>query len=187
QATLRDGRVNDSDGLVLWRLGEKIVWTIPVGSPTLVAKRLDGPGSFRVTLTAGPDGFASVPRFPSTGCWRLTLGAASVVARVVPRPARLGCDATPAADQGLAVARPRSSGLAGGFSWRTDDGRLLLYTHGRGPGDLNAKVPWWSRKEGGLLRLTGTRLDGEGVFRQEFQEAGGPSSSPACYRAVFPS
>ena len=74
--------------------------------------------------------------------------------------------------------RPRSSGIAGVFGWRTDDGRLLLYTHGLGPGDVSAKVLWWSRKEGGLLRLTGTRLDGDGVFRQQFQEAG-VASSPA--------
>ena len=45
---------------------------------------------------------------------------------------------------------------------------------------------WWSRKEGGLLRLTGTQLDGDGVFRQEFQEAG-VASSPAGYRIPFPS
>jgi len=186
QGTLRDGRVNDSDGLVLWRTGEKIVWTVPVGSPTLVAKRLDGPGSFRVPLTAGPDDFVSAPRFPAAGCWRLRLGPASVVARVVPRPAQLACDATPAADQGLTVARPRSSGIAGVFSWRTDDGRLLLYTHGLGPDDVSAKVLWWSRKEGGLFRLTGTRLDGDGVFRQQLQEAG-VSSHPAGYRIPFPS
>jgi len=186
QGTLRDGRINDSDGLVLWRTGKKIVWKVPVGRPTLVAKRLDGPGSFRVRLAAGPDGFVSAPRFPAAGCWRLTLGPASVVARVVARPARLGCDATPAVDQGLTVARPRSSGIAGGFGWRTDGGRLLLYTHGIGPGDVAAKVLWWSRKEGGLLRLTGTRLDGNGLFRQELQEAG-VTSHPAGYRIPFPS
>src|SRR5919197_4189390 len=129
--TLRDGRVNDADGLVLWRTGERIVWVLPSGKATLVARRLDGRGFVRVPLRKTSDGLLSAPRFPNAGCWRLTLGGASVVARVVERPARLGCDATPVGD-GLTRLRPYSSGLAGGL-WRDDDGRAMFFTHGQSP------------------------------------------------------
>jgi hypothetical protein len=183
--TLRDRRVNDADGLVLWRSGERIVWVLPSGKATLVARRIDGRGSTRIPLTKTSDGLVSTPRFPSAGCWRLSLGGASVIARVVDRPAHLGCDATPAGD-GLTLARPRSSGLAGGFSWRTDDGRLMLYTHGVSPSGMNMKVPWWSRNGHGLLQLTGIRLDARGRFAQEFSEAGTSQFAPG-YHAVFPS
>jgi hypothetical protein len=184
--TLRDERVNGSDGLVLWQAGERIVWTVPSGRLTLVARHLDGPGSFRVPLSKTSAGFVSTPRFPSAGCWRLSLGGATVVARVVERPARLGCDATQAPTTELTLVRPRSAGIAGGFSWRTDDGRLLIYTHGIGPGDLNAKVLWASKRGHGSLSLTGIRLDGKGRFRQDFNEAGTSQYSDG-YHAVFPS
>jgi hypothetical protein len=184
--TLRDERVNGSDGLVLWQTGEKIVWTLPSGPATVVARRLDGPGSARIRLSKTPDGFSSSPRFPTPGCWRLSLGGASVVANVVTRPARLGCDATVAPTTELTLARPRSAGIAGGFSWRTDDGRLLIYTHGIGPGDLNAKVLWASKRGHGSLSLTGIRLDGKGQFAQKFNEAG-TSQYASGYHAVFPS
>jgi hypothetical protein len=63
-----------------------------------------------------------------------------------------------------------------------------MYTHGVGPGGLNAKVPWWIRRKWGpSLRLTGIRLGGGGVFRQEFRAAGAPSGRPTGYQAVFPS
>lgn len=184
--TLRDGRVNDADGLVLWRTGERIVWVFPAGKTSLVARRLDRPGSVRIPLRKTSAGFVSAPRFPSAGCWRLSLGGASVVARVVDRPARLGCEATVAPAAQLTLARPRSAGIAGGFTWRTDDGRLLLYTHGVGPGDINAKVIWWTRRGHGALGLTGIRLDGKGTFRQTFNEAGTSQYAPG-YHAVFPS
>ena len=184
--TLRDGRVNAADGLVLWRTGERIVWVFAAGKATLVARRLDRSGSVRIPLRKTSAGFVSVPRFPSAGCWRLSLGGASVVARVVDRPARLGCEATVAPTTELTLARPRSAGIAGGFTWRTDDGRLLLYTHGVGPGDLNAKVLWWTRRGHGALELTGIRLDGKGTFRQAFNEAGASQYAPG-YHAAFPS
>jgi hypothetical protein len=183
--TLRDERVNGSDGLVLWRTGEKIVWTVPSGRLTLVARRLDGPGSFRVALSKTSAGFVSRPRFPTVGCWRLSLGGATVVARVVETPAHLGCGATRASTQELAAVRPRSAGIAGAFSWRTDDGRLLLYTHGIGPGDLYAKVLWWSKRGHGALGLTGIRLDGRGGFSELLNEAGANPAPP--YYAAFPS
>jgi hypothetical protein len=184
--TLRDGRVNDADGLVLWQTGETIVWSLPRGTPTLVARRLDAPGTVRISLRRTPAGFASAPRFPSAGCWLLTLGGASVTAQVVPRPARPGCDATISPPTGLTLVRPRSAGIAGGFTWRTDDGRLLLYTHGIGPGDLNAKVLWWSRRAHGALDLTGTGLDRSGSFHESWTEAGTSQLAPG-YVAAFPS
>lgn len=191
---LRDARVNRSDGLVMWATGATTVWNLP-GSASeataVVARRIDGRGYFRLRLSARASGLASTPRFPSPGCWRLTVrrgtSRASVVARVVARPERLGCNATPIADGSLAATRPRTAGIAGGWTWRTDDGGALLYTHGLGPGGLRAKVPWWIRRGWGApLELTGIRLDGKGLFRQEFWQAGDPSSRPPGYRAVFP-
>jgi len=179
--TLRDGRVNRSDGLVLWRAGERIVWSGPTSARTLVGRRLDGRGSFRVRLAPSEDGLVSEPRFPAAGCWRLSVGGeGTVVARVVARPASLGCDASPLTEQG-ALARPRSSGIRGGWGpWRTPEGGALLYTHGHGAG-LNMKVPWWvDRNWGGSLNLTGRRLDAAGSFTQEFPMAGSPVG-------VFPS
>jgi hypothetical protein len=183
--TLRDQRVNESDGLVLWQTGEKVVWGFQSGRATLVARRLDGPGSLRIPLTKTSAGLVSAPRFPSIGCWRLSLGGATVVVKVVQRPSEVGCAATAAAE-GLTLARPRSSGLAGGFPAQTDDGRLMFYTHGVSPSGMNMKVPWWSRNGHGLLRLTGIRLDVTGRFEQQFQEAGTSQFAPG-YHAVFPS
>lgn len=177
---LRDGRVNRSDGLVLWKTGARIVWVGTSSATTLVGHRLDGAGSFRLPLVRSRDGLVSEPRFPSSGCWRLRLGDATVVARVVPTPATVRCDATPLRNEG-AFARPLSSGIRGGWGpWRTPEGGALLYTHGHGAG-LNMKVPWWVEGSSGRsLELSGTRLDAKGSFTQEFPMA----SSPA---GVFPS
>jgi hypothetical protein len=177
--SLRDGRVNRPDGLVLWKEGARIVWR---ASGTLVARRLNGRGAFRIGLTRTSDGGVSEPRFPLVGCWRLTVrnaaGAASVVARVIPRPTSLGCAAT-VLESGSAFARPRSSGIRGGWPWQAA-GPASLYTHGH-VGDRNMKVPWWVRRNwGGSLELVGTRLDAVDSFRQEFPMALSPEG-------VFPS
>jgi hypothetical protein len=181
-ASLRDPRVNRSDGLVLWRLGAEIAW-YRLG--TLRAQRLDGRGSFSVREDGGG---RTQLRFPSTGCWRLTLWnnsgfgskIASVVARVMDVPKKLGCAATPI-DGNWARARPRSSGIRGGWGpWLTPSGGLQLYTHGHG-GGLNMKVPWWVNGKGGeSLSLDGLRLDAAGTFHQEFAMAESP-------QGVFPS
>ena len=94
--SLRDGRVNRSDGLVLWQRGERVVWNV---RGLVVARRLDGPGRF---TARGPSVRLA---FPTPGCWRLTVRGASVTARVVATPAALGCDATPAPEQ-LVPVRP---------------------------------------------------------------------------------
>jgi hypothetical protein len=178
---LRDRRVNGSDGLVLWRTGARIVWAGASSPSTVVGHRLDGRGSFRLRLVASTDGLVSEPRFPTVGCWRLSVGGeATIAVRVVSRPRMLGCDATPLREEG-AFARPLSSGIRGGWGpWRTSAGGALIYTHGHGAG-LNMKVPWWVDGEWGQsLNLSGSRLDAEGSFAQEFPMA----SSPA---GVFPS
>jgi hypothetical protein len=173
-ATLRDRRVNGSDGLVLWQTGARIVWTV---RGSLVARRLDGRGSIRAPLDREL-------RFPSAGCWRLTArhatGTAVVVARVVPNPSQLDCDATELeGSSGDAFARPRSSGIRGGWPWQTS-GPATLTTHGH-DGDRNMKVLWRVRRNAGpSLQLTGTRLDADRSFRQEFPMALSP-------RDVYPS
>jgi len=178
--SLRDPRVNRSDGLVLWRLGASIAWNQP---GTLRARRLDGTGSFAVPLQG--DG-ASQLLFPMAGCWRLTLWnisgfgskIASVVARVVEVPKKLRCGATVLEKGGWAIARPRSSGIKGGWPWQAS-GPAQLTTHGH-DGDKNMKVPWWIDKGGPSLELVGTRLDAVGTFRQRFSEALSP-------KGVYPS
>jgi hypothetical protein len=183
---LRDRRVNRSDGLVVWRTGTQIVWHTASGSPTVTAQPLGGGRSVRLT---------SPLRFPASGCWELTARAggktARVVARVVEAPAKLGCDATRLdRETRFALARPLSSGIAGGWNtgWTTRDGGALMYTHGHGPGNSNAKVPWWVRQASAkTLDLPGTRLDGPGTFSQSFPAALGFSSHPPGYLAVFPS
>jgi hypothetical protein len=166
--TLRDPRVNRSDGLVLRRSGAQVFWS---RSGTLVARRLDGRGAFRTPLVATSHGALSSLRFPSTGCWRLTVGGGSVVAKVVTPPKQLACAAT-ILEEGQAFARPRSSGIRGGWPWQSS-GPAQLTTHGR-DGDRNMKVPWWIANGGGSLELVGTRLDAAGAFGQLFQIAGSP-------------
>jgi hypothetical protein len=173
--SLRDARVNRSDTLVLWRVGARVVWN---SSGTLVARRLDRRSWFHINVNQTADGAVSAPRFPSVGCWRLTFrsdaGAASIVARVISPPTTLGCAAT-ILESGSAFARPRSSGIRGGWPWQTA-GPASLATHGHA-GGLNMKVLWQVRRNWGTsLELLGTRLDAEGSFRQEFPMAYSPES-----------
>jgi hypothetical protein len=177
---LRDGRVNRSDGLVLWTTGARVVWSGPDLPTTLVGRRVDGRGAFRVRLVRSDDGLVADLRFPAPGCWRLRLGNATAVVRVVSTPSEVGCAATPLVD-GKAFARPRSSRIYGGWGpWRTRAGGALLYTHGHGAG-LNMKVPWWVFSgHGSSLELVGSRLDAEGAFRPDLPEASSPGD-------VFPS
>src|SRR4051794_9556306 len=150
EQSLRDGRVNGSDGLVLWQHGERVAWN---ARGAVVARRLDGPGRFTVR---GP--FVRLA-FPSAGCWSLTLRGARIVARVVPNPAARGCAATPAPAPSLVPVRPGAGGIAAGGSGRTDRGGLLMYPHGL-PRDGYTRVLWWARRNyGGSLALTGIRLD----------------------------
>jgi hypothetical protein len=176
---LRDPRVNSADGLVLWRLGSSIAWNHP---GTLRVRRLDGRGFFVVRQESNGN---TTLRFPATGCWRLTLWnnsgfgskIASVVASVVDPPKQLGCGATVLED-GWAIARPRSSGIRGGWPWQAS-GPARLATHGH-DGDNNMKVPWWIKRGRPSLQVLGTRLDAAGSFGQQFREALSP-------KGVYPS
>ncbi len=192
--TLRDARVNRSGGLVLWTRGEQIVWKV-IGSavrPSLVARQVGAGRTLTVPLQVGARGLLSALRFPAAGCWRLTLrtihGAASVVALVVPRPAKPACDSTPVGATGLAVVRPTTAGIVGLWTWFTSTNEALIYTHGVAPKDVPTKVPWWIRRGwGARLHLTGIRLDARGQFRQAFWQAGEPGRGPRGYQAMFPS
>jgi hypothetical protein len=113
--------------------------------------------------------------FPSTGCRRLRVGGASLVAHVVSVPKKRTCGIT-VLDNGWARARPRSSGIRGGWPWLPI---AQLTTHGH-DGDQNMKVPWWVDGGGPTLELVGTRLDASGSFRQVFTEALSP-------KGVYPS
>jgi hypothetical protein len=166
RSTLRDARVNRSDGLVLWTRGERFVWA-PTGAwsveAVVVARQVGGARSFTTPIRVKNRRLVSILRFPSVGCWRLTVhtgrGTASIVALVV----------------------------AGVLSWFTPDHAALMYTHGAAPDEMNTKVLWWVRRRWGVrLHLTGVRLDGKGQFSQAFEQAGA-SSSPRGYHAPFPS
>jgi hypothetical protein len=173
--TLRYGPANRSDGLVLWSQGARIVWN---RSGTVLAQRLDGRGTASIGAVAVPYGMRSDLRFSSVGCWRLTLRApgvkVSIVARVIAQPKRLGCGATKLEER-YAYARPRSSGIRGGWGgWATPEGGALLFTHGHA-GRMNMKVLWSVRRNWGRsLELAGTRLDEAGSFRQEFPMTSSP-------------
>lgn len=191
-ATLGDERVNQSEGLVLYVGGRtpdgratKILWTTSKGgrSLTISGRRLDGPGSFRQSQSRAGAGFPSIINVPQAGCWRLEVRTrklhASAVVRAIDPPDQVRCEPTPVSDAGLAPATPVSSGIVGGWTWRTAEGRALMYTHGRGP-DYNAKVLWSVRRDwGSSLELVGLRIDATGTFQQQF-----PAVEPAGY---FPS
>jgi hypothetical protein len=71
---------------------------------------------------------------------------------------------------GLLVLAAATSGVA---ALVTPDGGALLYVDGRTPEGGNTKILWRTNRDAsGLLVLRGTQLDGNGTFRQTFQEVG---------------
>jgi hypothetical protein len=182
---LGDGRVNRSEGVVLRAgMAEKIAWYSKKwgGSRlTVTGRRLDGRGSFRQLFNAtfGEGWYPSGITVPAAGCWELTMRTDAWTRRLVVKavdPAPEGtCDATPAGADGWVRINPARSGVSGGWPWRTEDGRALLYAGGRSPDGTNAKVLWRGRPLGGTLVVTGSKLDGQATFRQEFRGAGGPA------------
>jgi hypothetical protein len=189
---LGDGRVNGSEGVVLRAgMAEKIAWYSKKwgGSRlTVSGRRLDGRGSFRAQFgaTLGEGWYPSGITVPAAGCWELTLRTDGWSRRLVVKaidPAPEGtCDATPVGPDNAARVVPARSGIFGLWSWRTPEGGALLFTGGRTPNGGNTKVLWRARPLGGTLVVTGSRLDGQAAFRQEFKGAGG--SQPGYWPSI---
>jgi hypothetical protein len=181
---LGDGRVNRPEGVVLLAgRAATIAWFSKKWGGnrlTIVGRRLDGAGSFRARFSAtlGEGWYHSGITVPASGCWELTLRTEGwtrklVVQAVDPAPAGT-CDATPVGADNAARVVPARSGISGMWSWTTPEGGALLYAGGRTPTGGNTKVLWRARPRGGTLVVNGSRLDGQGAFRQEFRGAGGP-------------
>jgi hypothetical protein len=89
---LSDPRVKASAGIVIYTGGElpgkvsmKILWVPRRIAPSMVilGRRLDGQGAFRQRLRRASGGvWPSIVRVPEAGCWRLTLSAGRVSARL---------------------------------------------------------------------------------------------------------
>lgn len=68
------------------RVSMKILWELRHGSAPglrIEGRRLDGTGSFTQRLDGGGVQFPSIVNVPSAGCWRLTLTAGKVSAKVI--------------------------------------------------------------------------------------------------------
>jgi hypothetical protein len=211
--TLMDGRINASDGLVLYTHGgtgnptAKILWRVrtwrrAARTMTIQATRLDGPGAFTVRLrgAGGTSLFPSIIDIPQAGCWRLSLRTGKVratfVVEAVDAPAASLCEPTAVfrntpharfGDVTWMPTTPRSNGIAAVLFVSTLPGadRALIYAGGRAPEGWNTKFLWWSPKPGADLTLAGWRLDGVGTFHQSFNSATG--TSPPVMGPIFPS
>jgi hypothetical protein len=180
---LEDGRVNRSEGVVLLAgRAVKIAWYSKKwgGFLTVIGKRVDGAGSFRQRFgyLVGAGFIPSGVTVPAAGCWQLTLKTdgwtRKLVVQAVDSAPEGTCDATPVGADGWVKVVPSRSGITGTWGWKTPEGGALLYAGGKTPTGGNTKVLWRARPLGGTLVVTGSRLDGEASFRQEFKGAGGP-------------
>jgi hypothetical protein len=190
---LMDGRVNGSDGLVLYTRGGtgnpamKVLWTMRRPSARLILRgiRLDAPGAFTQRFGGGRE-VPSIVKIPSTGCWRLALRAgkvrASFVVSAVDPPAESVCDPTRVYRDDIVwmPTTPSSNGIVAKLFVTTVAGadRALVYAGG-------AKFLWTAPHAGPEVTLTGLRLDRPGGFRQSFP--GAASDSPPVTGIVFPS
>jgi len=186
--TLMDGRVNGSDGLVLYTHGRtlsgatKILWVVRKrysAKLTLHATRLDGAGSFTQSFSHRGGQFPSIVDLPGAGCWRLSLRTGKVratfVVQAVELPDESLCEPTRVYRDGVLrmPTTPSGNGIAARLFVSTLPGadRAIIYAGGRAPEGWYTKFLWWSPKPAGGLVLSGTRLDGPGSFRQMFTSA----------------
>ncbi len=209
--TLMDGRVNQSDGAVIYTGGRtlggttKILWPVSArgarASLELKARRLDGPGAFaRRFSSAVPGQFPSIDDVPLVGCWRFEIRTGKVraafVVKAIDAPAEALCEPTPVFRNvphprfghiTWMPASPRRSGLAAVLFVSTLPGAetAVVYAGGRAPEGWNTKFLWWSPKPGSSLWLFGTRLDLPGSFEQVEHTAYG--ITPPVTGPVFPS
>jgi hypothetical protein len=190
---LMDGRVNGSDGLVLYTRGGtgnpamKVLWTTHGGAVglTVVGRRVEAAGAFKQRF-AGRDEYPSIVKIPTAGCWRLSIRSGSrrgtFVVRAVDPPAESSCDATPVyrgvphprfGDVAWMPTTPTSGGIAAVrfVSTVPDADRAVIYAGGVAPAGWSTKFLWWSPRSGARAVLSGSRLDGSGAFRQSFPAA----------------
>jgi hypothetical protein len=210
-ATLMDGRVNGSDGLVIYTGGQngnlatKILWTIRKGAGRVLrisGRRLDGSGSFRERWRGVPGrNFPSIVRVPSAGCWQLSIVSgrirASVVLQAVEPPTMALCDAAPVYRRAphprfgaitWLPATPRSAGVAavGFVTVFPDQDKAVIPAGGRFPGGPSTKFLWWTPRPGPSLTILGRRLDAPGRFRAVFTTAAGDIGNQRS-QTIFPS
>lgn len=190
---LMDGRVNGSDGLVLYTRGGtgnpamKVLWTMRrvAAGLTLRGTRLDASGGFTQRFAGGRE-IASIVKIPAAGCWRLALRAgkarASFVVNAVDPPPEPVCEPTLVHRDDIAwmPTTPSSNGIVAKLFVSTVEGadRALVYAGG-------AKFLWTTPHPGPQVTLAGLRLDRPGSFSQSFPSAA--SDSPPVTGIVFPS
>lgn len=192
---LMDGRVNGSDGLVLYTRGGtgnpamKVLWTMRHTSPGFVLRgtRLDGAGVFAQRFSGGRE-VPSIVRIPAAGCWRLSVHSGGArgafVVRAVEAPVTSVCEpstvfrTTPHPRFGNVAwmpTRPMSRGITAVrfVSTIPDADDAVIYAGGAAPAGWATKFLWWSPRPGRHAVLSGSRLDGTGSFRQILPAAAG--------------
>jgi hypothetical protein len=188
-AALADGRVNESDGAVIYTGGgtatvpTKILWLVRRSGATAVVtgKRLDAPGSFTQSLQRVAAGrFQTSVRIPTAGCWQLTVQTAttraSAVFEAVDPPLVFSCDATPIRRDApdpigreipwLAV-RPSSAGITGTIFYQlpADATGTVIYPNKHAPQNGDTKILWKvpAKVAGAPLIVLASRLDAPGT------------------------
>lgn len=211
-STLMDGRVNRSDGLVIYthgrsaNLATRILWTIPRGAGRVLrisGRRLDGDGAFVERWRSVRGGqFPSILAVPAAGCWQLSMISGKVkthiVVHAIEAPANSSCDATPVYRRApphprfgaitWMPATPLRAGVAAVLFVTVfpDRNEAVIPTGGHFPGGPNTKFLWWAPRPGGSLRIIGRQLDGDGRFRQVFNSAVGGVGNQG-NQIIFPS
>lgn len=189
-AVLADGRVNQSDGAVIYAggsaasLSTKVLWVVqPSGvQAVMTGKRLDALGTFTQRLQRVASGrFQTSVRIPTAGCWQLTVQTAttraSAVFEAVDPPSVFSCDATPIRRDSpdpigreipwLAVT-PSSAGITGTIFYRlpADASGAVIYPKKQAPGNGDTKILWKvpAKLAGAPLIVLASRLDAPGTM-----------------------